>query len=792
MIGETNVVIPRDEVVNIVIGTNQEHNDDLNGVMVRVAYSDKTEEYVWNGNAIKVKIPVDVSYKVTFAVVEGYKKPEDFTATAVAGNVRDLVFTYYTEKVVVNVSADDGADMAGAVVSVDGTEYTWNGTPIVKKVAHGKSYSVVALGKSGFATPSSQTYTADSVSRNVSVVYEAIKDETLIVNVSASDGASVDGQIVTVKQNVANGVYIEDVNGKLWTKSEWDGSVTPNGVAVVTPETSFVISRNRLDGSGPYSNLTSLSGDIVTTKDSSVAMMDFNGYNNTVGIVKKDGTNSSGYYSLAKRCQDYTFPNGQKGYLGAAGEVRILYSNAVKVQALLNLIYGSSLALTHPSSTLYDSSNFWVIVGKGSVTDYDYMKDKGIDSWMSSYAFTHLKGETQPVKNGKATFTIPNGVTYEVSVSDKDGYVTPASQTFTAVGGTRTVSMQYLPLKITTIRINQTITDPASMITRIVDKGGIEAVRANSHRYTGTFANGVMSLKQLSDTDGTKYKDGSTATLDSAGLDVWMRLPQFYWKCSQYVTDQWDFTVAYGTKPDDSYKEWDGKDLIGVYEAYSSSKLLYSISGVSSKASVSQVYFKDYARARGEGYTLVKWKHHCMMAMLFYMWYGHTNSEAKVGSGTNSYAKKTGGTNSLGMTDTVAGGNGDSGSINFWGLENWWGNKYEFVDNVTVDNETWNITEDDGTIRSNDGSVLSNGYIDRMFFGENIDLIPTGSGGSSTTGFCDMSYISTRNSCVLRRSGYYNNNQGGICFVAADVLQSFSDSVSGTRLAFRGEIKIVG
>ena len=88
--------------------------------------------------------------------------------------------------------------------------------------------------------------------------------------------------------------------------------------------------------------------------------------------------------------------------------------------------------------------------------------------------------------------------------------------------------------------------------------------------------------------------------------------------------------------------------------------------------------------------------------------------------------------------------------------------------------------------------MLSSGFIDRMFFGENIDLIPTGSGGSQTTGFCDMFYISNRNSCALRRSGYYSSNQGGVCFVAADALQSFSDVVSGTRLAFRGEIEIVG
>lgn len=472
------------------------------------------------------------------------------------------------------------------------------------KIPYDTEYTVSVDEKSGYTSPASQTYTASQATRTISMTYEAPKNETLTVNVSASDGSSVVGQVVTVKQQgIANGVYIEDINGK-------------------------------------------------------------------------------------------------------------------------------------------------------------------------------------------ATFTIPSGTTYEVSVSEKDGYATPASQTFTAGDGTRTISMQYIPMKITTIRINQTITDPTSMITRIVDKGGIEAVRANSHRYTGTFANGVMTLKQLSDTDGTKYKDGSTATLNSAGVDVWMRLPQFYWKCTQYATDQWDFSVAYDTKPDNSYKEWDGNDLIGVYEGYAVMSQLLSRSGENVSYG-SPSTFKDYARNRGEGYTLVKWKHHCMMAMLFYMQYGHTNAQEKIGPG-NTTNKKTGGTDSLGMTDTVEGGNGSSGSINFWGLENWWGNYYEFIDNVIINERAWSITEDDGTVRAAGTGCSSNGWTTKMMFGDYMDLIPTIADASASTGFCDYYYQAASSNRVVARSWNSNSTNGGVAAVDCQYGTTSSKSSYGTRLAFRGEIKIVG
>lgn len=346
--------------------------------------------------------------------------------------------------------------------------------------------------------------------------------------------------------------------------------------------------------------------------------------------------------------------------------------------------------------------------------------------------------------------------------------------------------------KLTKIRINQTITDPEAMITRIVDEGGIEAIRANSHRYTGTFANGVMTLKQLDDTDGTKYADGTTATLTTIGTDVWMKLPQFHWKCSQYATDIWDFEVVYGAKPDDTYKTWDGNDLIGAYEAYNSSNKSYSVSGKDSTGNVHQKNFKTYAQARGEGFSLVKWKHHCMMAMLYYTMYGNTNCQAKIGKGTSSYTKATGATNSLGMTDTVAGGNGDSNSINFWGLENWWGNKIEWVDNVAIDAGVWKVTEDDGTVRQAGTGGSSNGWISKLLLGENIDLIPTATSGSETTGFCDYyaQLTNNNNSIMFMRSYSEANTYCGVACAFATQTYIMTASNRGSRLAFRGNIVI--
>ncbi len=341
---------------------------------------------------------------------------------------------------------------------------------------------------------------------------------------------------------------------------------------------------------------------------------------------------------------------------------------------------------------------------------------------------------------------------------------------------------------ISYITINQTTTDPASMIMGNINGTAIQWIRSNTHRVLGKYtAENTVSYCQLLDTDSTKYFDGTTAILTGDEGDVFVKLPTFYYKATETSTDVWQIGFAQ-SKPDDTWKTWDGNDLIGAYEAYNSSSKLYSRSGVASTGSVSQANFKTYARARGTGYTLVKWKHHCMIAFLFYALYGNTNSQAICGAGTSSNTKQTGGTNALGMEDTVAGGNGDSGSINFLGLENWWGNKYEWIDNVVVDARVWKVTEDDGTVRQAGTGGSSSYYISKVLIGENLDMIPTAVDGNNTEGYCDDYYQSSNSNRVVARSSYGSLFSSGIACVSANNDSSNTSKYHGSRLAFRGTL----
>ena len=345
------------------------------------------------------------------------------------------------------------------------------------------------------------------------------------------------------------------------------------------------------------------------------------------------------------------------------------------------------------------------------------------------------------------------------------------------------------------IILDQNLSDPSKMIYGDVNSEAIQWIRANSHRYLGKYTGeGQMTICQLSDTnpdgyvafhDGTGYLSGT----EGDGLcDWWMRLPKFYYHAEEIEPDIWD--IGFGEEPEaDDWKCWDGNDLIGVFKAYSDGTKLYSRSGVKPTVQVSQSDFKARAAATGTGYSLVKFKHHSMMAFLFYAMYGNTNSQSICGSGTDYRGKTTGKTDLLGMTDTMAGGNGDSGSINFWGLENWWGDIFEFVDNVYINNPVWTITEDDGSTREV-RSVTSDGYIFKVFVGDSLDMVPIDIGASFKTGFCDRYYIYRYGSSIkiLARSAMDLDPYGGVASADAASNELSYSVHSGSRLAFRGDI----
>lgn len=402
----------------------------------------------------------------------------------------------------------------------------------------------------------------------------------------------------------------------------------------------------------------------------------------------------------------------------------------------------------------------------------------------TQYAWT---GTTIEVK-------IPHDVEYSVSVSTKAGYKTPSTVTTTASQKINEISMQYILYKVNTITIDQTISDPYTMISGNVNGDIIQWIRSNSHRVLAKkTADGVLTYCRLNDANSTQFYDGSSASLDGTQGDVFLKLPEFYYKGTEGDIVNIMFSKD---QVDEEYIRWDPNTLIGVYEAYESSSKMYSRSGVVSSGYFSQSSSKTYAANRGTGYQLVDWQMHCVMGCLYYAMYGNTNCQDSIGKGVKSYDKTCGQTNSLGMTDTVAGGNGDSQSINFWGLENWWGNKHEWIhDYLNSANPGATVNDPvNGGVRILSTLSYTGYYPKKMKFGRYLDLIAAPDdpkNGSDNTGYCDFQWWSgsaTSNPRAARRSDGTSVKSGGIAYVGASDGVSVNNAGYGSRLAFRGNL----
>ncbi|MGM9862701.1 MAG: hypothetical protein ACI305_00350 [Lepagella sp.] len=345
------------------------------------------------------------------------------------------------------------------------------------------------------------------------------------------------------------------------------------------------------------------------------------------------------------------------------------------------------------------------------------------------------------------------------------------------------------------IVIDQTNDDPFMRVSGDVNGKIIQWIRANSHRVLAKkTADGEVTYCRLDDTDSTKYHDGTTAALDGSEGDVFMKMPEFYYKGTEG-----DIVSLYFArkKLDDGYVIWSPNILIGVYESYIDDHNMYSRSGVASASNTNQFSHKAYAAARGTGYQLVDWQMHCVMGCLYYAMYGNTDCQGTIGTGGEDISNKaTGQTDSLGMADTVAGGNGDSQSINFWGLENWWGNKDELIHDYLNPARTSTASVNDpvngGTRQLALPTSRSTYWVKKMKFGQYLDLVITDSDpkdGTSSTGYCDIqrwpSSTNTKDR-VGRRSGSGSISSGGVAHIYADDMISNEYSSVGSRLAFRG------
>ena len=319
--------------------------------------------------------------------------------------------------------------------------------------------------------------------------------------------------------------------------------------------------------------------------------------------------------------------------------------------------------------------------------------------------------------------------------------------------------------------------------------------------------NGV-AICYLDENNSNLYHDGVTeAKLDGTQGEFMVDLPEFYFKGVTngdiYTYNIWQNNVKGAHKS--------RRVLLGAVEATSVDNVLHSrVTGNQSTGNLTSVVFHQQANALGAGFDIVDYEAHCKVAWMQYAKYGNLNSQAIIGSGNNSYTRIIGTTASLGNNDGA-----DSTNTTIFGLENWWGDKWEwmgglyewdnggkgelysfdgFLNSTTINGNplTMGLVSSASDYRKLDYTVTSSndGFTSKMLLGEYGDLIPIEFEGSSNSFWADYGWVYLGSYVAIRSCNNADPDGGAACFYLSD-LPSNADAFSGSRLLYRGNIEVI-
>lgn len=186
------------------------------------------------------------------------------------------------------------------------------------------------------------------------------------------------------KKKIANGVYIQHVNGELYTVDQWDTAwnADANGVAVITDKCQFVIAPTGNSDPQSWQWDHVLVSGVTTESDMNIAKTDYKGLQNTDAWIAQNGHD---IYYAAGWCNFYTFKNGKHGYLGSAGEWYAVVNNINDVRAALSKCGADAFQYgDYWTSTQYSDYSAWRMGDLHSIRAYN----KTYELWV--IAFTTL------------------------------------------------------------------------------------------------------------------------------------------------------------------------------------------------------------------------------------------------------------------------------------------------------------------------------------------------------------------------------------------------------------------
>lgn len=356
------------------------------------------------------------------------------------------------------------------------------------------------------------------------------------------------------------------------------------------------------------------------------------------------------------------------------------------------------------------------------------------------------------------------------------------------------------PYKIMTVKIDLSNSNPETSVTYADDAVGMTAKSDAWDEFFGHYpvllANGV-EVGKLNPDNFAQFENGSNADITSGSAgDVMIAFPR---RGVRITTNGNIVTISMTDDPDNTDFEYlahergttrKEKFYLGVYKGYTNSSKLRSLSGKTPTVNQTIGTFRTQAQANGEGYENSGFYQLIFRQVMYILKYKNLDSQTAVGQGYTggSAAVTTGGTNTSGMD---YGTTSSTTRMKLFGLEDFWGNVWEWIDGIVTDSTRNILTatdnfNDSGSGYTNQGQgATSNisGYMSVPQGTTKTGFLAKTVSGSSTTYFCD--YATLCASCAAAFGGHWSNGSyAGAFHLNVGNASSYSSSYVAARLMY--------
>lgn len=437
-------------------------------------------------------------------------------------------------------------------------------------------------------------------------------------------------------------------------------------------------------------------------------------------------------------------------------------------------------------------------------------------------------------ESGIATISVSQFGTYNINYKSSGAINSVQTVELITPGEIKYISATYTTSRTFTAKIDLNNSNPKSNVTYYNDA---TSMTKGSKAWDSelifkdikpcVFKDGQV-VYYLDKEDCTLKEGGDTANLDGTDGDVMVEFPKFAYKIWSEVDEASNINnlcVSITNNPqyaeENNYKYYAfSKTVYGDRDHFywgsfkgsiGDNNALRSIAGVAPASNRTIGGFKACAQANGDGYTITSYFQLIAIQCLYIIKYGSLDGQTALGQGicgrsdTSTAANygplQTGGTTTFSegrkMYYGSTSNNGSSsdyevaklGHVKFAGIEDFWGNIWEWIDGMTTDANRniitkWNYDSDDETFTTPSGLASdSNGWVKKVSGTTESGFMGVQHGGSSTTYYCD--YGNLYASRVLLFGGRWNDGAGcGPFHLSADATASAASGRVGARLMY--------